>query len=707
MFAPNTEPEFFKLDEEFKTNLKATQVKWGFGGLSEFTYYRTYSRKKENGGLETWQECVIRVIEGMFSILKTHSIKSHIPWDNKKAQKLAKEAAERMVEFKWLPPGRGLWMMGTPFVWEKGGACLNNCAFVSTENIDSELSKSFAFLMDMSMVGVGVGFDTRGADKVMVYEPEGDPEVLVVEDSREGWVELLSCVIDSYLEPGSRPIIPDTSQVRKYGELINGFGGVASGPEPLEQGIAGIKDILSRRAASTNTLLTSVDITDIMNIIGKIVVAGNVRRTAEIAFAEPEDEAFMNMKNWETAAVETGSKAPEEMRNESPEDYERYNSDYMARDEIAKKYSTRPWAYKIGGYRWASNNSIFARVGMDYTKSAALVAQNGEPGFAWLENMRAYGRMKDPINNKDHKVMGGNPCLEQSLESYELCCLVETFPTKHTDYWDFQRTLKFAYLYAKTVTLVATHWPEVNAVITRNRRIGTSQSGIQEAIIKFGRKKYFDEFCDRAYSYLGYLDIKYSSWLGVPNSIKTTSVKPSGTVSLVAGSLPGIHHAEAESYYRLVRISTISDLIPILKASNYRIEPAQSDPDRSSVVYFPVTHMEGVTSKTKVSIWQQFKDATDMQKYWADNQVSITVTFRQEEADQIAKALAAFDSELKGISLLPLFEHGYAQAPYTPAPREEILAYAAQLLPLDFTLLTKEGENANANKFCDGDACLI
>ena len=315
--------------------------------------------------------------------------------------------------------------------------------------------------------------------------------------------------------------------------------------------------------------------------------------------------------------------------------------------------------------------------------------------------------MKDPINHKDSKVAGANPCNEQSLESYELCCLVENFPEKHDDYWDFQRTLKFSYLYAKTVTLMATHWPEVNAVITRNRRIGSSQSGIQEAIIKFGRKKYFDEFCDRAYTYLQYLDVKYSSWLGVPNSIKTTSVKPSGTVSLVAGSLPGIHHAEAESYYRLVRISTISDLIPILKAANYRIEPAQSDPDRSSVVYFPVTHMEGVTSKTKISIWQQFKDAVDMQKYWADNQVSITVTFRQEEADQIAKALSAFDSELKGISLLPLFEHGYEQAPYTPAPRAEIEAYASQLLPLDFTLLTKEGENANANKFCDGDACLI
>jgi ribonucleoside-triphosphate reductase len=98
----------------------------------------------------------------------------------------------------------------------------------------------------------------------------------------------------------------DYHRIRPYGEPIMGFGGVASGPEPLQHGLEGIKDILTKRAKSDNPLLTSVDITDIMNIIGKIVVAGNVRRTAEIAFSEPDDTAFMQMKNWETAGVETG-----------------------------------------------------------------------------------------------------------------------------------------------------------------------------------------------------------------------------------------------------------------------------------------------------------------------------------------------------------------------------------------------------------------
>ena len=359
MLAPGKNPIKFALRKDFKESLKNKTVKWGYEGLSEFTYYRTYARKMENGRLETWADCVIRVIEGTFSILKTHSLSSYVTWDEKRAHKLGQEAATRLFEFKWMPPGRGLWMMGTPLIWEKGGAALNNCAFVSTEDIDAELSKSFAFLMDLSMVGVGVGFDTKGAGKVASYHPQGAPELLYVEDSREGWVEAISCLIDSYLEEGSTPIELDISQVRPYGAPILGFGGVASGPEPLVQGFYGIKDILSHRASSLDPLLTSVDLTDIFNIIGKIVVAGNVRRTAEIAFSYPSDSAFMEMKNLETAAVETGVKAPIELKLIDEEDYDCYNNDIDTRAEIAKKWAHTPWAYKFGGWRWASNNSLF------------------------------------------------------------------------------------------------------------------------------------------------------------------------------------------------------------------------------------------------------------------------------------------------------------------------------------------------------------
>jgi len=706
MLTIGKQPIKFQFKREFKDKLNNKPVNWGYGGLSEFTFYRTYSRKKENGTLETWQECVIRVIEGMFSILKTHAITSHLPWEEKRAHKLAEEAADRLFNFKWTPPGRGLWMMGTDYLWEKGAMALYNCAFVSTENIDNDLSKPFAFVMDTMMQGVGCGYDTDGAEKVIVHTPQGEPELIKVDDTREGWVELISCLIDSYLEEGSLPVTYDVSLVRPYGTDIKGFGGVASGPEPLIQGFNGIKEILSKRDGN---LLTSSDIVSIMGIIGKIVVAGNVRRSALLALGKPEDTEYVTLKNWDKNPVGMGIAAPEELAEVNPTDYAAYNSFDTSWDDkslIAKKYATEIWSWKFGGYLWTSNNSLYAESGMDYTPYVDSIAQNGEPGFFWLDTARQYGRLKDGIKNDDTKVKGLNPCAEIQLESYETCNLNENYPANHDNYWDFQRTLKFSYLYSKAVTLLATNWQETNSVINKNRRIGCSISGIQEAFVKSGRKETL-EWMDQAYEYLTYLDKKYSDWLGIPRSIRKTTVKPSGTVSLLAGALPGIHHTESTSYYRLVRIAANSPLVSILMKANYKIEPAASDPTRTLVVYFPVTTDEKLSSKANVSIWRQFKDEADIQRVWADNAVSITVTFNKSEISQIADCLSAFDSELKSVSLLPYSEHGYVQAPYTSAPRAEVLAYAATLKPLDFTVLTTEGDNAEANKFCSNDGCEI
>lgn len=181
----------------------------------------------------------------------------------------------------------------------------------------------------------------------------------------------------------------------------------------------------------------------------------------------------------------------------------------------------------LESHRWASNNSIFAEIGMDYEPSSNRTRLNGEPGYAWLENMRAFSRMKDKPDWKDKRVMGGNPCLEQSLESYELCCLVETFPVNHNSLEDYVKTLKYAYLYAKTVTLGNTQWAETNRVALRNRRIGTSVSGVVDFIAK-NNIETLRHWLETGYKAVQDYDEMYSEWLAVPRSIKTTSVKPSG-----------------------------------------------------------------------------------------------------------------------------------------------------------------------------------
>lgn len=708
MITSKSNRHYFSFSSEARKGILNWKNDWSDNPIGLVTLYRTYLRKKTNGQLETWNECVLRVIEGMMSFQKTHVINSGLIWDEARAHRTALDAAERLFLFKWTPPGRGLWMMGTEFVWEKGGAGLNNCGFTSTEYIDKEFSRPFRFLMDMSMLGVGVGFDTLGAGKITISKPLPEDETFVVEDTREGWVDAIGALIDSYLIPDSKTVVPNTSKVREYGKPIRGFGGVASGPQPLKHGFTGIKFILDEGVGRP---ITSVMITDIMNIIGKIVISGNVRRTAEISFGNPNDTDFRTMKSWKTNPLAVGAAAPIELKEESEEDYETYNNNLYNSigNAIVEKYYDREWAWKFGGWRWASNNSIFATVGMDYTEIAESIAENGEPGLAWLENMRNYSRMNNGPDFKDIRAKGGNPCLEQTLENKELCCLVETYPSRHQSAKDFHETLKIAYLYAKTVTLVATHDFETNTVMSRNRRIGTSQSGIIDAIYKFGRHYYQKNMLDIAYDKIDQYDITFSEWLGVPKSIKKTSVKPSGSVSLLANVSPGIHYPKVRYGYRTMRISKDSSIIPILQAANYRIESSVTDPNKTSIVYFPIINKDDIQVEEDVTIWEQFTNAVMLQRFWADNQVSITISFKDHEKKDIAKCLSTFDSELKGVSLLPLMNHGYKQAPYQHADKQEVLEYKKSLLPLDMNKLhaIEEGEGADSNKFCDGDTCQI
>lgn len=699
------ESDYFALNSEFLKKFEGQKPNFGFNGLGEFVFYRTYSRVRPDGSKETFLDTLKRVVEGCYEIQRRHCKRLHIPWDYDKAQESAQEMFVRMWEFKFLPPGRGLWMMGTDFMWERGSAALNNCGFVSTDDmIEADPAEPFCFLMDMSMLGVGVGFDTKGTGKIKIKAPSDTELVYTIHDSREGWVDSLRVLIRSFTthaEKGTIRFVYD--EIRKPGSEIKGFGGKASGPSILMELHDLVRGHLTRKIGKT---LDSVDITDIMNYIGKCVVAGNVRRTAEIAFGEADDPAYCQMKN-PTATLLPEDKRWWDLVNESyrpvlsTDDFI-INGEYVIPlDRLRPAVETHN---ALSHHRWASNNSVFAKVGMDYTNVGKQIAANGEPGLMWLNNMRDYGRLIDGRQpGIDGRVKGGNPCLEQSLESYELCNLVETFPSNHTDADDYMRTLKFAYLYAKTVTLLPTHNLRTNAVTLRNRRIGLSQSGIIQAFAKFGRRHVLSDFCDAGYNEIKRWDEIYAEWLCIQKSIKVTSVKPSGTVSLVAGATPGIHHPEASTYWRRVRLAKDSILVEILRNAGYHIEPAFSDQDRTVVAKFAVSD-ERVLPVAKISIWEQMQNVVDYQRYWADNQVSCTVKFNKGESDQIARVLEAYEDQLKGISFLPLEDHGFAQAPYEACTPEEAAEYNSRIGITDYSSYIME---AVGSHYCDSDKCTI
>lgn len=642
----------FKLSKEFLNQYENKQPTWGILGYP--TFKRTYARVLEDGTTEEFFNTVKRVVEGCFNIQYEHCKRFRLPWNAWKAQKSAQKMFDKMWNFKFLPPGRGLWLMGTDVVDKIGSAGLNNCGFVSTKDLKSYPSRPFKFLMDMSMLGVGVGFDVLGAGEINIQGNNKETVKYEIADTREAWVESLELLLNHYFLDTEKPIF-DYSKIRPQGTPIKGFGGTASGPQPLKDLHKNIENLFKGKKGKP---ITSEHIVDIMNYIGVCVVAGNVRRTAEIALGPITDKTYIDLKL----------------------DQE-----------------------KLGSHRWASNNSVLAEKGMKYSDIITRVQTNGEPGFVWLDNIQTYGRMKDGKNYKDYRAQGTNPCGEQSLESFELCCLVETFPSLHESKEEYFDTLKYAYMYAKSVTLINTHWAETNAVMLRNRRIGTSQTGIIQAFGKHGRRKMLSEFCDEGYTKIQEIDKKYSDWLCIPRSIKTTTVKPSGTVSLLAGVSPGIHYPHSEYYIRRIRFDKEDLILKELEKAGYKTEPCVYS-KTSTVVEFPVKEDNFYKGKKDVSVWEQLENAAQYQHYWSDNQVSITVDVTENDFDDMAPALELYESRLKSVSFLPYKDHGYKQPPYEEIDKKTYEKMSKKLKHYDLSKIIKPGFGT---KFCDGDVCEI
>jgi ribonucleoside-triphosphate reductase (thioredoxin) len=666
----------FRLSDDFVQGYRGKKAPFGYtdsagNSVGEITFLRTYSRRKDDGSRETWADVCERVINGMYSIQKDHCKGQRLPWNDSKAQASAKEAFDRLFNLKWTPPGRGLWVMGTPLVnVEKNSAALQNCAFVSTAEMTKQNpAKPFAFLMEASMLGVGVGFDDKGADKdFFIYEPTGE-ETYVVPDTREGWVESLSLIVNAYLRADQKTPVFDYSQVRPAGTPIKTFGGTAAGHEPLERLHNYIHKLFKGRKGEK---LNRVDIADLGNLIGVCVVSGNVRRSAELLIGRLDDDTFLNLKNAE---------------------------------RFPERNSYDPAA---PGWGWMSNNSIETSVGQNLDKIVEGIARNGEPGVVWMDVSRKYGRLADPVNNKDWRIAGYNPCAEQSLESYECCTLVETYLGRHDSLEDYKRTLKFAYLYAKTVTLLPTHWEETNAIMQRNRRIGTSMSGVANFADNVGLPV-LREWMDEGYKTVKSYDNTYSEWLGIRESIKMTTVKPSGTVSILAGESPGVHWTPGGMYFnRAIRFSNEDPMLPLFKMANYRVEPASESPDSTSVVFFPIKSSARRAEKD-VSIFEKTAIAATAQRYWSDNSVSVTVSFDAEkEAEHVGTVLHMYDGQLKTVSFLPMGNFTYPQMPYTQITKEEYEESKMSLFPIDFAgVYSGMSADAVGEAYCTTDACEV
>lgn len=605
-------------------------------------------------------------------------------------------------------------------------------------------------------------------DSIPAEMVDENTDVYVLEDTRQGWGEALARVIDAHFN-GTKRVILDFTSIRPYGKRLT-FGGRASGPGPLSK-LRKINEIINARYVDEATVLSyyggfvdytemdareqyqyesgmeghcvaaedaemdwtgklrPIDCGDICQLCGTIVVAGNIRRTAIILLGDEEDRDFVESKNYAKVGWEPSQ------------------------------------------WRWSSNNSI--SIGPDTTYDhlrnnvAPDIYYNGEPGYVNLELAQNYGRIIDGLNpGCDEWVSIFNPCGEISLEGGhydpdtgmwyggEPCNLFEISPLNlYLLGFDYIEACEIGARFAYRVTFTEYEWEMTRNTIKKNRRIGVAITGVTDwSIVAFNEhivtgvdaagepmfcKPYVHtlDMMFHAVSLAGKLQAHHN---GTNPPIKNTTVKPSGSVSLLLGNAPGQHFHWGDWMIRRVTASVHSPVVDAAIAAGYKVEPKilgrnddgtpNLDP-KTAVIEFvtkaPTAGHPLFRNASQVPLWEQAMVQESLAAYWADNAVSATLNFFKApkgdtvaEAvilDEIARVLNRAKTRIKSTSLLPYFTgaddegNPYDQLPYEPITEAEYHARKAKLKGsiIDFFSGVIRDEDLDASFECQGGACPI
>ena len=605
-----------------ETDLDFKDIIVPWGEIGYITFKRTYARRLKdddpNSKTEEFWQVVQRELDASDKQLGVGF-----------TQEEKKRYAQLRMNLKFSTAGRFMWQLGTKTVDQLGLPSLQNCAFV----VVNTPIRPFTWTFEMLMLGSGVGYNIQKhnvyqlpklKNKIKIERKDTNDADFIVPDNREGWVKLLGKTLKAHFY-GGEGFSYSTVCVRSKGATIKGFGGTASGPDDLCWGINEIHKILNSRSGKK---LRPIDCLDIMNIIGSVVVAGNVRRSAQIAIGDYDDIEFLKSKRWDLG--------------------------------------------QIPNWRAMSNNSIVAPENIDDLPKEFWETYNqGEPyGLINLDLARTVGRTGE-TQYQDPEVEGFNPCAEQSLANFETCCLAEIFLSNIETYDELIECLTFAYRMNKHSLALHCSLKETEFIVNKNMRMGIGVTGVLQATEEQR------SWLKNAYLWLRSYDEMYSKLHEFPISIKLTTLKPSGSLSLLPGVTPGVHPNPAGPYYiRRIRISSQSNLVDVCRKHGYSIEPQKNydgTEDRTTmVVSFPCKLPESTPVAADYDWRTQLDMVRRMQAEWSDNSVSCTVYYKKEDIEDIKEYLKKhFKNEIKTVSFLLYHGHGFDQAPYETITKEQ------------------------------------
>ena len=621
----------------------------------QFIHKSRYARwLSGEGRRETWEETVQRYVDF---------------WVSRK--QIDKKTATRLYEGihsqKVMPSMRCMMTAGEAL--DKDNVAGFNCSYLA---IDSP--RSFDELMYVLMCGTGVGFSVERnfINKLpVVAESFHDTDsTIVVADSKIGWASAFRELI-AMLYAGKVPKW-DMSKVRPAGARLKTFGGRASGSAPLEDLFRFCVEVFHKAAGRK---LTSIECHDVVCKVADIVVVGGVRRSALISLS--------NLSDIRMAKAKTGA-----------------------------------W-WEADGHRRLANNSVAYTEKPDFEAfinemKTLYESRAGERGLfsrVAAQNIAARNGRRDSEQD-----FGTNPCSEIILRSNQFCNLSEVVVRED----DTEETLKEKVELAAiigTLQATLTDFRYLRNIWHKNTAeealLGLSMTGIMDNKLLSGQSD--QEELEKTLENLRDVAIKtnekWAKKLGIEQSAAITCVKPSGTVSQLVDSASGIHPRFSKHYIRRVRSDKKDPLAVFMEAAGFPVE--QDVMSESSVVYsFPVKAPESSVVVKEVGAMEQLKLWKTYQNSWCEHKPSITVYYTDDEYLQVAQWIWDNFDICSGISLLPVSDHVYQQAPYEDIDAEKydnLVESMPQNVNWNDLVYFEQEDNTTGSQelACVGGACEI
>jgi ribonucleoside-diphosphate reductase alpha chain len=529
-----------------------------------------------------------------------------------------------------------------------------NCSFLPIDDW-----RSFSEIMFLLLSGCGVGYSVQNhhIDKLPEITIPIKTKRYLVGDSIEGWADAVRMLCKAYFQGAPLPLF-DFRDIRPKGAQLITVGGKAPGPEPLKECLFNLQKVFDRK--KNGDRLSSIEAHDIACHIADAVLSGGIRRAALISLFDLDDEEMLTCKfgNW---------------WEENPQRGRANNSAVVLRHKIDEEEFFKLW------------------------KKIEL-SNSGEPGIYFS-------------NDKD---WGTNPCCEIALRSYQFCNLCEINASNVESQEDLNERVKVA-SFIGTLQASYTNFHYLRDIwqktTEKDALLGVGMTGIGSgAVLKYNLKEAADVAKEE--------NERVAELIGINKAARVTTVKPSGTSSLVLGTSSGIHAWHNDYYIRRIRVGKNEAIYSYLAINHPElVEDDFFKPTIQAVISVPQKAPEGSILRTE-DVIDMLERVKKFNTQWVKkghrkgantNNVSATVSIKEGEWEEVGKWMWENKETFNGLSVLPYFGGTYTQAPFEDITKEQFEEMVTHLHGIDLTKVVEfSDETALMDQAaCAGGACEI